>query len=73
VAPAREEGRAEASRETERTQDGGQAAAPAAIGAGSRGGGGSVPPDRPVPDADRREPGHHNRQPGIDRAVRDER
>ncbi|MFI2651104.1 WxL protein peptidoglycan domain-containing protein [Micromonospora fulviviridis] len=73
VAAAREEGRAEASRQTERTSDGREAAVPAAIGAAPRAGGDSGTPDRQVPDADRREPGHNNRQPYIDRTVQDER
>ncbi|WP_433125306.1 WxL protein peptidoglycan domain-containing protein [Micromonospora sp. CA-240977] len=73
VAAAREKGRAEASRETERTTDGREAAVAVALGANPRPSGDSGPPDRPVSDADRRSPGHHNRQPNIDRRVRDER
>ncbi|MFI6784630.1 WxL protein peptidoglycan domain-containing protein [Micromonospora sp. NPDC050276] len=73
VAAAREEGRAEASRETERTSDGREGAVPAAIDAGPRGDGGSARSGQPVPDADHREPGHHDRQPDIDHTVQGER
>ncbi|MFI6066686.1 WxL protein peptidoglycan domain-containing protein [Micromonospora sp. NPDC051227] len=69
VAAAREEGRAEASRETELTPDNRDAA----VSVSPRPSGDSRPPDRPVPDVDRGEPGHHNRQPDIDRTVKDER
>ncbi|MFG1885824.1 WxL protein peptidoglycan domain-containing protein [Micromonospora sp. NPDC049102] len=73
VAAAREEGRSESSRETERTLDGREAPVPAAIGVSRQPSSDSEPPQRPASDADDRGPGHNNRQPDIDRTVQDER
>ncbi|MBO4161350.1 WxL protein peptidoglycan domain-containing protein [Micromonospora antibiotica] len=72
VAAAREQGRSEAGGQTERMPDGREDAIPAAVVASRQPGSDREPPDPRVPDADRRGSGHNNRQPDIDRPVRDE-
>ncbi|TDC42988.1 DUF916 domain-containing protein [Micromonospora sp. KC213] len=72
VAAAREQGRAEASRETARTSGDQDAAVPATIGASAPAGGdGATTSDRPTSQADRPDQGRNNRRPDIDHTGKD--
>ncbi|RKN38647.1 WxL protein peptidoglycan domain-containing protein [Micromonospora endolithica] len=72
VATAREQGRMEASRDTDRTSGGRDAAVPAAIGASAPSGGDDpTTPDRSTSRVDRPDQGRDNRRPDIDHTGRD--